>query len=76
MLLSLYHFSNLSQGSATDLGFGSMEKEKRRKMKLDEGRRDPESVINELMEQADLDKATHEDAESELDTFGSRRCCG
>ena len=50
-----------------------MEKEKRRKMKLDEGRRDPESVINELMEQADLDKATHEDAESELDSFGSRR---
>lgn len=43
-----------------------MEKEKRRKQKLDEGRRDPESVINELMEGVDFDKATKEDAESRL----------
>lgn len=42
-----------------------MEKEKRRKAKLDEGRVDPELVINELMEGIDLDKhAYEEDAES------------
>ena len=40
-----------------------MEKEKRRKQKLDEGRIDAEKVINELMEGVDLDKATQEDAE-------------
>lgn len=38
-----------------------MEKEKRRK-KLD-GRVDAETIINELMEGVDLDKAAHEDAE-------------
>ena len=42
-----------------------MEKEKRRK-KLD-GRVDAETIINELMEGVDLDKAAHEDAESKLD---------
>jgi hypothetical protein len=41
-----------------------MEKEKRRK-KLD-GRVDAETIINELMEGVDLDKAAHEDAESKL----------
>ena len=44
-----------------------MEKEKRRK-KLD-GRVDAETIINELMEGVDLDKAAHEDAESKLDHF-------
>ena len=44
-----------------------MEKEKRRK-KLD-GRVDAETIINELMEGVDLDKAAHEDAESKLDCF-------
>jgi hypothetical protein len=46
-----------------------MEKEKRRK-KLD-GRVDAETIINELMEGVDLDKAAHEDAESKLDRFWS-----
>ncbi len=49
---------NLSQGSS-DTGYfgGSLEKEQRRKRKqLDEGRVDAEAVINELMEQAHLDK--------------------
>eukprot|EP00094_Tigriopus_californicus_P007552 TCALIF_07272-PA protein Name:"Similar to fam102a Protein FAM102A (Xenopus laevis)" AED:0.31 eAED:0.34 QI:0/1/0.83/1/0.6/0.66/6/435/389 len=58
------HGRNLSQGSSDTGFFGSMEKEKRRKQKLDEGRRDPESVINELMEGVDFDKATKEDAET------------
>ena len=44
-----------------------MEKEKRRK-KLD-GRVDAETIINELMEGVDLDKAAHEDAESKLDRY-------
>ncbi|XP_059093078.1 early estrogen-induced gene 1 protein-like isoform X1 [Tigriopus californicus] len=59
-----WHLRNLSQGSSDTGFFGSMEKEKRRKQKLDEGRRDPESVINELMEGVDFDKATKEDAET------------
>eukprot|EP00095_Tigriopus_kingsejongensis_P011065 maker-scaffold23_size669530-snap-gene-2.12 protein:Tk11065 transcript:maker-scaffold23_size669530-snap-gene-2.12-mRNA-1 annotation:"isoform b" len=58
------HGRNLSQGSSDTGFFGSMEKEKRRKQKLDEGRRDPESVINELMEGVDFDKAAKEDAET------------
>lgn len=61
-------FRNLSQGSS-DTGFfgGSLEKEKRRKQqKLDEGRIDAELVINELMEGVDLDKAAHEEAESNV----------
>ena len=53
----------MSQGSSDTGFFGSMEKEKRRKQKLDEGRIDAEKVINELMEGVDLDKATQEDAE-------------
>ena len=44
-----------------------MEKEKRRK-KLD-GRVDAETIINELMEGVDLDKAAHEDAESKLHRY-------
>jgi phosphosulfolactate synthase (CoM biosynthesis protein A) len=44
-----------------------MEKDKRRK-KLD-GRVDAETIINELMEGVDLDKAAHEDAESEQQIF-------
>ena len=59
----LSFFRNLSQGSSDTGFFGSMEKEKRRKQKLDEGRIDAEKVINELIEGVDLDKATHEDAE-------------
>lgn len=46
-----------------------MEKEKRRKQKLDEGRIDAEKVINELMEGVDLDKVVQEDAECKLDSF-------
>ena len=38
-----------------------MEKEKRRKAKLDEGRIDAELVIKELMEGVDLDKASNEE---------------
>lgn|ERR1719264_2182156 len=57
---------NLSQGSSdTGIGYGSMEKEKRRKAKLDEGRVDAELVINELMEGIELDKHNfEEDGES------------
>lgn len=59
-------FRNLSQGSSDTGIFGSMEKEKRRKAKLDEGRVDAELVINELMEGIELDKHNYEeDAESE-----------
>ena len=65
MLLS----RNLSQGSSDTGFFGSMEKEKRRKQKLDEGRIDAEKVINELMEGVDLDKVVQEDAECKLDSF-------
>ena len=61
-------FRNLSQSSSDTGFFGSMEKEKRRK-KLD-GRVDAETIINELMEGVDLDKAAHEDAESKEDIFG------
>ncbi len=60
-------FRNLSQSSSDTGFFGSMEKEKRRK-KLD-GRVDAETIINELMEGVDLDKAAHEDAESKLPVF-------
>ena len=56
---------NLSQSSSDTGFFGSMEKEKRRK-KLD-GRVDAETIINELMEGVDLDKAAHEDAESKAE---------
>ncbi len=52
----------MSQGSSDTGFFSSLEKEKRRK-KLD-GRVDAEAVINEIMEAVDLNKATHEDAES------------
>jgi hypothetical protein len=59
------HGRNLSQGSSDTGIFGSMEKEKRRKAKLDEGRVDAELVINELMEGIELDKHNYEeDAES------------
>lgn len=56
------HGRNLSQSSSDTGFFGSMEKEKRRK-KLD-GRVDAETIINELMEGVDLDKAAPEDAET------------
>ena len=63
MKVVVFHFfRNLSQSSSDTGFFGSMEKEKRRK-KLD-GRVDAETIINELMEGVDLDKAAHEDAES------------
>ena len=46
-----------------------MEKEKRRK-KLD-GRVDAETIINEVMEGVDLNKAAQEDAESKLRPQGA-----
>jgi len=57
---------NLSQGSSDTGFFGSMEKEKRRREALGEGRVDAEAVISELLEGVDLDKAVQEadDAES------------
>ena len=57
---------NLSQGSSDTGFFGSMEKEKRRREALGDGRVDPEAVISELLEGVDLDKAVQEadDAES------------
>ena len=49
------HARNPSAGSAdTGIGFGSMEKDKRRK-KLDGGRVDAEDVINELMEDIQIE---------------------
>ncbi|XP_040575754.1 EEIG family member 2 isoform X2 [Lepeophtheirus salmonis] len=55
---------NLSQGSSDTGFYGSMEKEKNRRKKLDEGRVDPELVIKELMEGVDLDKVGQDDAET------------
>lgn len=52
---------NLSQGSSDTGFFGSMEKEKRRREALGEGRVDAEAVISELLEGVDLDKAVQED---------------
>ena len=48
-----------------------MEKEKRRREALGEGRVDAETVITELLESVDLDKVVQEadDAESEYSTF-------
>ncbi|XP_040575758.1 EEIG family member 2 isoform X10 [Lepeophtheirus salmonis] len=58
------HGRNLSQGSSDTGFYGSMEKEKNRRKKLDEGRVDPELVIKELMEGVDLDKVGQDDAET------------
>ena len=62
---------NLSQGSSDTGFFGSMEKEKRRREALGEGRVDAEAVISELLEGVDLDKAVQEadDAESKTQRF-------
>ena len=51
-----------------------MEKEKRRREALGEGRVDAEAVITELLEGVDLDKAAHDDdAESRFaDGFRNR----
>ena len=48
-----------------------MEKEKRRREALGEGRVDAETVITELLESVDLDKVVQEadDAESEYKNF-------
>ncbi|XP_071747204.1 EEIG family member 2 isoform X6 [Lepeophtheirus salmonis] len=59
-----FHPRNLSQGSSDTGFYGSMEKEKNRRKKLDEGRVDPELVIKELMEGVDLDKVGQDDAET------------
>ena len=59
------------QGSSDTGFFGSMEKEKRRREALGEGRVDAEAVISELLEGVDLDKAVQEadDAESKTQRF-------
>ena len=68
--LSLY-YRNPSQGSSDTGFFGSMEKEKRRREALGEGRVDAETVITELLESVDLDKVVQEadDAESKYSNF-------
>ena len=65
------YYRNPSQGSSDTGFFGSMEKEKRRREALGEGRVDAETVITELLESVDLDKVVQEadDAESEYSTF-------
>merc|ERR1719510_753366 len=59
------HGRNLSQGSSDTGFFGSMEKEKRRREALGEGRVDAEAVISELLEGVDLDKAVQEADDAE-----------
>eukprot|EP00096_Caligus_rogercresseyi_P010245 TRINITY_DN3668_c0_g1_i2.p2 TRINITY_DN3668_c0_g1~~TRINITY_DN3668_c0_g1_i2.p2 ORF type:complete len:129 (+),score=22.88 TRINITY_DN3668_c0_g1_i2:363-749(+) len=61
---SFFFYRNLSQGSSDTGFYGSMEKEKSRRKKLDEGRVDPELVIKELMEGVDLDKVGQDEAET------------
>ena len=65
------YYRNPSQGSSDTGFFGSMEKEKRRREALGEGRVDAETVITELLESVDLDKVVQEadDAESEYSNF-------
>ena len=68
--MQLFFCRNLSQGSSDTGFFGSMEKEKRRREALGEGRVDAEAVISELLEGVDLDKAVQEDdAESKNNIF-------
>jgi len=55
---------NLSQGSSDTGFFGSMEKEKRRREALGEGRVDAETVITELLEGVDLHKVEADEAET------------
>lgn len=56
---------NPSQGSSDTGFFGSMEKEKRRREALGEGRVDAETVITELLESVDLDKVVQEADDAE-----------
>ena len=53
-----------------------MEKEKRRREALGEGRVDAETVITELLESVDLDKVVQEadDAESKHSSFWANFC--